>query len=1136
MMQHLRSVRARRVPMITVPLLTVPLLLSACAHLAAQTPNPVLTPTTLTFSAATGASPAAQTLSLSSSGSAFNYTASAISSGNWLSVTPASGSTPGTLTVNVNSQSLNAGTYGGFIQVTGTANAMTTIPVTLNVTASGLMSLTPMPSSLTFDFAAGAMSPLSRDIMLSTAGMQTGPLAVTVTKSNPLLNLTVSPMSPQISPNNPATVSVTVDPAGAPVGRHYATISFGAPGTGGAAVLATVNVMEGMGAATITSTPAQLQISGQLGSSTPVSQSLQITASGASPVSFTVTSAASSCGSGWLSVSPTSGTTPATLTVQANAGALPAGTCQGTISLMAAGASMPVTIPVSFSVASGSTLILPTTRPSFSFQIGGAMPAMQSISIGSSGAALPLNVSVTGTPAFLTVTPTSATTPATLQLSVGNLAGLAAGTYTNTISFASSGASNSPQSLPVTLVVSEAGMGMQQSFNASPTNASFVFQVGQSTPAAQTLQISSAGIPLRYNVSSTITTCPGFFTVSPQSGSTADFDSQGRIQPGQITITPVTTNITSASNCAGTVTLTPEGGSGTPLVIPITLRSVTTNTLSATPAAITAVAVAGTPTPNTQTIAVSSSTAGVPISFTATVVTDPPAQTWLTVTPSSSQTPANLTVNLNQSGLLPGVYSGSIRLSTGASTPDQTIPVRFTVVGTLLSPAPATITFSQAVGEAAPASQVINLGVLPSGAMVNATSTALNGSGWLTVTSQPNQNFITVGVSSSGLTEGIYRGIVTVTVPGASPSPLYIPVTFTYGTPSALSAAPTSLTFNYTAGSTTTPAAQTLQVTTTGTAVPFTAAVTSTSGGNFFTVTPTTGNTPGAITVSLNQAVIANLTAGTYTGSIRLSSSVSAGVQTIPVTLTVAAGPAVGTPALTSIVNLGSNQAGAAPGSIITLLGSALGPTTPASIQLTSSGLVQTTLADTTVTIDGIPAPLLLVSGSQINAIVPYEVAGKTSVPVVVRRTVSGTTVTSATTTLNIAPTAPAILTLDLSGSGQGAILNQNGTVNGASNPAAQGSIIVVYATGEGVLNPAVATGSITSASGTNFPQPAGSVTASVGGQPAAILYAGSAPGLIAGLMQVNLRLPASLPSGPQPVVLNVGGVSSRSGVTVVVQ
>jgi uncharacterized protein (TIGR03437 family) len=137
---------------------------------------------------------------------------------------------------------------------------------------------------------------------------------------------------------------------------------------------------------------------------------------------------------------------------------------------------------------------------------------------------------------------------------------------------------------------------------------------------------------------------------------------------------------------------------------------------------------------------------------------------------------------------------------------------------------------------------------------------------------------------------------------------------------------------------------------------------------------------------------------------------------------------------------------------------------------------------------------------------------------------------------VNVAPSDPAIFSLSQNGSGQGAILDQNGSVNEAANPAAAGSVIVIYATGEGVTNPASPTGSVTPLTGTSFPLPSAAVSVMIGGVQAQILYAGEAPGLIAGVLQVNAVAPASIGAGNQPIVLTIGGVMSSSAVTAAIQ
>jgi uncharacterized protein (TIGR03437 family) len=61
-------------------------------------------------------------------------------------------------------------------------------------------------------------------------------------------------------------------------------------------------------------------------------------------------------------------------------------------------------------------------------------------------------------------------------------------------------------------------------------------------------------------------------------------------------------------------------------------------------------------------------------------------------------------------------------------------------------------------------------------------------------------------------------------------------------------------------------------------------------------------------------------------------------------------------------------------------------------------------------------------------------------------------------------------------------------------------------------------------------------VTARIAGRQAEVLYAGSAPGQVSGMLQVNLRIPDDTPPGTVPLEISVGGIPSQSGVTLVVQ
>jgi uncharacterized protein (TIGR03437 family) len=206
---------------------------------------------------------------------------------------------------------------------------------------------------------------------------------------------------------------------------------------------------------------------------------------------------------------------------------------------------------------------------------------------------------------------------------------------------------------------------------------------------------------------------------------------------------------------------------------------------------------------------------------------------------------------------------------------------------------------------------------------------------------------------------------------------------------------------------------------------------------------------------------------------------------------------------------------GVAPGEIVTIFGSMIGPPEAAQFRLTDDRKLATTLADTRILFNGVPAPLLFVSGKQSTAIVPYGVSVRSSVEVQVEY--KG--VRSDVETMPVLDSRPGIFSLDGSGKGQGAILNQEGTVNSPKNPARRGSIVTIYMTGGGEMAAGVADGQILDSviPRTRLPMSAAFNVGHEGWAEAQgeVLYAGGVPGSIAGLMQVNLRTPTRALRGP---------------------
>lgn len=235
-----------------------------------------------------------------------------------------------------------------------------------------------------------------------------------------------------------------------------------------------------------------------------------------------------------------------------------------------------------------------------------------------------------------------------------------------------------------------------------------------------------------------------------------------------------------------------------------------------------------------------------------------------------------------------------------------------------------------------------------------------------------------------------------------------------------------------------------------------------------------------------------------------------------------------------AIANAATNQPFAAPGSltgdatipispgeIVTLFGTGLGPATLVSSTLGPDGKFPTSLAGTSVTIAGVPAPIIYTSSTLVSAVIPYAVSGLTSADVYVTYQDQKSVVS----TVQVAPTAPGIFTLDSTGSGAALAVNvSNGKVNTASNPVRVGDFLILYATGEGQTAPGGIDGQ---PAASPAPVPTHTVTATVNGIPAVLNYTGGAPGFIAGVMQVNLQIPSGVASGAATVKLLINNIYS---------
>jgi uncharacterized protein (TIGR03437 family) len=223
-----------------------------------------------------------------------------------------------------------------------------------------------------------------------------------------------------------------------------------------------------------------------------------------------------------------------------------------------------------------------------------------------------------------------------------------------------------------------------------------------------------------------------------------------------------------------------------------------------------------------------------------------------------------------------------------------------------------------------------------------------------------------------------------------------------------------------------------------------------------------------------------------------------------------------------------------APGEVIVLFPANAGPAVLAGQQFDADGRVSTQIGGMRVLFDGVPAPMAYTVSGHACAVVPYEVAGKQSTQV----TVEYRGERSEAVTLGVVESAPALFTLDSTGKGQAALLNETGCCNSRRNPAAQGEAAVLYATGLGQTLPASATGAVEAHDrDSDYPAPRAAVRVTIGGQAAAITFLGSAPHMVSGMVQINIRVPKNAPVGDAvPIAISAGDFTSPAGVTMAVR
>ncbi len=855
--------------------------------------------------------------------------------------------------------------------------------------------------------------------------------------------------------------------------------------------------------------PNPVSLSANAGTTVPIKAQVNVNASSGS-LNFTAAVSTSSGGQ-WLSVSPTSAHTPATLTVSANPTGLPAGFYTGFITL---------------SCAAGSSCAAVSIEVDFNLQgvVLTAAPNMVTATVGQ-GLTQKVNIVLTGS---ATVSPASnqswlgapanVNSPGTLSLTI-DATSLTAGKYTATAVLQC--VNGTPcLSVTITIVLTVTAPGVSVSCTASeqctgpPNLALTITGTHNRDTFTGALIVSSSSGTVPFTVAYSTSTGGGWL-----SG-----DASGTATPAGATINLAAKSGSFAPNSTyqGTATVT-SAGNVVPVVIQFVLQG---NQIAAAPNSIAFTVAAGqTSTPDSVVLTYGDLTQkGMLV----------PSSGFLTVDQNGAFLIAGKTIKVTvaATSLAAGQITGSVLVqcvndASHTACFDTVIAVKVSITGPAIpvSANPSAVTFVAFQGRGDPKPKTVTVSSSDGSSVPFTVSGAPS---WLTVSNTSgstgqSSGVLTLSPVTSGLPASGASTTLTIT-PGNSAPAVTVNVVLSFA-PFAITAIPNSLSLSVQSGKTQT---ATLAVSTVDTQ-PASVNV-GVTGSPALTVSSSTLTAPASVTATVDATGVA---AGTYAATIGLTcaaanpcASVNVGVQ-----ITVSAGPLLPIITTNGVVPIYNTTAAIAPGEWASIYGSNL--VTGPSASWNGPFPVPITLAGTSVKIDGKDAPLIYAGPDQINFQVPDDQATGT-VPVTVT-TANGST----TATVTMAPYAPSFLLLDdkhvaaeiVRGDGSGThgsydILGPTGTSLGYQTVAAKaGDVVELFAVGFGPTNPSVPVGQ---------PPPGGNAPAiavpviTIGGANAVVSYAGV---VAVGLYQINVTVPANAGTGDQLLLGSAGGVQSQSAV-----
>ena len=542
----------------------------------------------------------------------------------------------------------------------------------------------------------------------------------------------------------------------------------------------------------LTVNPQQVSLVASAGSVSPATQTVTLVST-AGNLSFNASVRYISTTTGWLSVTPVTGTVPATLTISADPSKLTPGTYVGQVAITAGvfGAFVNVFFTVGPGPGpGGGGLVVNPSGLTFIGLAGLDILPEQTLSLSTtSGGPVRFSAFATSSGNWLTVTPASGTAPGTLTV-LAIQTGLTQGTRTGSITITP--ATGAPVVIPVVLVI-QAAAAATAVLTLSQTSLEFNHQFGVSTPPVQTVGVVATDTTRAFVASATTATGGDWLRLATATAPTPATSIVG--------VTPIDFNVLvnpsalAPGSYSGTITVTSFGVPSQDLPVSLTVSS--NPALNFVPSSVTFDYLIGGTVPGPRIVTVTA-TGSASLSFTTAIAS---GASWLSVTPASGSTASGsqqLNIAADPAGLVAGLYTGTVVLTLGSGAIED-IPVTLNVTGSVnastLDIPITSVALTGLVGGSNP-SQIVNVNTSIFGAAHDFTAAASSNEGWLTVTpfSGTAPAKITLTANSAAVPgPGTYTGTVVITslLTGTQST---ISVTFTLAV-RAIVAQPTSLTF-----------------------------------------------------------------------------------------------------------------------------------------------------------------------------------------------------------------------------------------------------------------------------------------------------------------------------------------------------